>query len=201
VPYALLDSWSTCGVRCLVHGSCGGRGRVDQGQGLELTGCHEQLGKTTGAGPLRPGCELHHVHIDAARDGGLRPFPPPKSCAGTTGTARTRPPDAGTGFEPWIRDLRGRRPDRHTAAGRGLVPFTWQFNHCITAIKVDDSAQGPAVIEHPDLGRLVIFDGTDAYTRSGASRRPRGRPAADREGGRNRPGRAAEALPKSDVDV
>lgn len=36
-----------------------------------------------------------------------------------------------------------------------------QFNHCIIAIKVDDSVTTPGVIIHPTLGRLLIFDPTN----------------------------------------
>jgi transglutaminase-like putative cysteine protease len=35
-----------------------------------------------------------------------------------------------------------------------------QFNHCIIAIKVSDKTQLPTVIDHPKLGRLLIFDAT-----------------------------------------
>src|SRR5258708_2274718 len=39
-----------------------------------------------------------------------------------------------------------------------------QFNHCIVAIKVSDETQVATVITHPKLGRLLIFDATDADT-------------------------------------
>ncbi len=39
-----------------------------------------------------------------------------------------------------------------------------QFNHCIIAIKVSDETKAPSVVTHPTLGRLLIFDPTDAYT-------------------------------------
>lgn len=39
-----------------------------------------------------------------------------------------------------------------------------QFNHCIIAVKVSDETQSPTVINHPALGRLLIFDATDPYT-------------------------------------
>lgn len=39
-----------------------------------------------------------------------------------------------------------------------------QFNHCIIAVKVSDSIQSSTVINHPTLGRLLIFDATDPYT-------------------------------------
>ncbi len=39
-----------------------------------------------------------------------------------------------------------------------------QFNHCIIAIKVGAEINLPTVIEHPALGRLLIFDATDEHT-------------------------------------
>lgn len=39
-----------------------------------------------------------------------------------------------------------------------------QFNHCIIAVKVSDATTGSTIIEHPKLGRLLIFDATDPYT-------------------------------------
>lgn len=43
-------------------------------------------------------------------------------------------------------------------------PSPDQFNHCIIAIKVSDETKGPTIIEHPTLGRLLIFDATDEFT-------------------------------------
>lgn len=42
-------------------------------------------------------------------------------------------------------------------------PSPLQFNHCIVAIQVDGAVKGPAVLEHPALGRLLFFDPTNAY--------------------------------------
>jgi hypothetical protein len=39
-----------------------------------------------------------------------------------------------------------------------------QFNHCIIAVKVSDATQAATIIDHPKLGRLLIFDATDSYT-------------------------------------
>ncbi len=39
-----------------------------------------------------------------------------------------------------------------------------QFNHCIIAIRISDSTDGPTVINHAKLGRLLIFDATDRFT-------------------------------------
>jgi transglutaminase-like putative cysteine protease len=43
-------------------------------------------------------------------------------------------------------------------------PSPQQFNHCIIAVKVKDETQTPTVINHPALGRLLIFDPTDDDT-------------------------------------
>ncbi len=39
-----------------------------------------------------------------------------------------------------------------------------QFNHCIIAVKLNEPANVPTVIEHAKLGKLLIFDATDPYT-------------------------------------
>jgi Transglutaminase-like superfamily len=39
-----------------------------------------------------------------------------------------------------------------------------QFNHAIIAIKVPDDVALPSVINHPKLGRLLIFDPTESET-------------------------------------
>lgn len=39
-----------------------------------------------------------------------------------------------------------------------------QFNHCIIAVKVNDTTQSQSVINHPKLGRLLVFDATDPFT-------------------------------------
>lgn len=41
------------------------------------------------------------------------------------------------------------------------------FNHCIIAIKVSNETKAQTIIEHPRLGRLLIFDPTDPYTTLG----------------------------------
>lgn len=43
-------------------------------------------------------------------------------------------------------------------------PSPTQFNHCIIAIKVSDQTVAGTVIQHPTLGRLLIFDATDEHT-------------------------------------
>ena len=41
---------------------------------------------------------------------------------------------------------------------------SFQFNHCIIAVKVSDETKSPTIITHPKLGRLLIFDATDDDT-------------------------------------
>jgi hypothetical protein len=43
-------------------------------------------------------------------------------------------------------------------------PSPQQFNHCIIAVKVSDETQGPTIISHARLGRLMIFDPTAEET-------------------------------------
>jgi hypothetical protein len=43
-------------------------------------------------------------------------------------------------------------------------PSPRQFNHCIIAVKISDQTQVATVLNHPTLGRLLIFDATDDNT-------------------------------------
>lgn len=58
-----------------------------------------------------------------------------------------------------------------TAGGRKEIRENWpsplQFNHCILAISVDPTVEAPAIITHPALGRLVIFDPTNEFIPAG----------------------------------
>lgn len=47
-------------------------------------------------------------------------------------------------------------------------PSPLQFNHVILAIRVDESVKSPAVFDHPDLGRLLIFDPTNEFVPIGS---------------------------------
>ena len=47
---------------------------------------------------------------------------------------------------------------------RSEWPSPQQFNHCIIAIKVSDETKGQPTIDHPRLGRLLIFDPTAEET-------------------------------------
>ena len=47
---------------------------------------------------------------------------------------------------------------------RASWPSPQQFNHCIIAVKVSDQTQARTIIQHPTLGRLLMFDATDEQT-------------------------------------
>jgi hypothetical protein len=47
---------------------------------------------------------------------------------------------------------------------RASFPSPKQFNHCIIAVKVSDETKASTIIDHPKLGRLLIFDPTDSET-------------------------------------
>ena len=50
---------------------------------------------------------------------------------------------------------------------RAEWPSPRQFNHCIIAVKVGPEIVAPSVINSEKLGRIMIFDATDPYTRVG----------------------------------
>ncbi|HMV99924.1 MAG TPA: DUF3857 domain-containing protein [Acidobacteriota bacterium] len=43
-------------------------------------------------------------------------------------------------------------------------PSPHQFNHCIVGVKVSDETKLETVVQHPGLGRILIFDPTDEFT-------------------------------------
>jgi hypothetical protein len=47
---------------------------------------------------------------------------------------------------------------------RASWPSPQQFNHCIIAVKVSDATVASTIIQHPTLGRLLMFDATDEQT-------------------------------------
>ncbi len=47
-------------------------------------------------------------------------------------------------------------------------PSPGNFNHCITALRPPEDLDCPAIVEHPDMGRLLLFDPTDDITPVGS---------------------------------
>ncbi len=105
------------------------------------------------------------VALDAANAGGLIPRPAPRvlqcnygDCKDKATLLRALLAAAGVKSYPLI----------VMASGRQRLESSWpavaQFNHCILAIAVDGSVQSSAIVEHPTLGRLLVFDPTDQFT-------------------------------------
>jgi hypothetical protein len=55
--------------------------------------------------------------------------------------------------------------DRNYVRAEWASPY--QFNHAVIAIAVPNTVSGPALLIHPVLGRLLIFDPTDSETPAG----------------------------------
>lgn len=70
---------------------------------------------------------------------------------------------------------------------RSEWPSPMQFNHCILAISVGSDVVSDAVVVHPTLGRLLVFDPTDEHTPFGtladADLAPQGLLLAGSQGG------------------
>ncbi|QYM78728.1 DUF3857 domain-containing protein [Horticoccus luteus] len=108
------------------------------------------------------------IDLDAAHAGGFRPRPAPAVFRCNYGDCKDkstllRALLAAHGVESW--------PVAVFALDRDRVKPDWpsplQFNHCILAIRIGDNAQPPALLVHPTLGRLMLFDPTDPYTPPG----------------------------------
>ena len=114
------------------------------------------------------------IQLDAAHAGGMIPRPANRvlqcnygDCKDKATLLRALLAAAGIVSHPLI-VLSGARD--HIEAD---WPSPTQFNHCILAIAVDASVQSAAILEHPQLGRLLIFDPTDEYTPLGLLARHR----------------------------
>lgn len=105
------------------------------------------------------------IALDAANAGGLIPRPAPRvlqcnygDCKDKATLLRALLGAAGVKAYPLI----------VMANGRQRIEASWpavsQFNHCVLAIAVDNSVQSSAAVEHPTLGRLLVFDPTDQFT-------------------------------------
>ena len=114
--------------------------------------------------------QVHYIMIqlDAANGGSLTPRPASRvfqcnygDCKDKATLLRALLASQGIESYPVVVFSGGRTPIRE------IWPSPSQFNHCILAIKVDDSVTGPALLVHPRLGRLLVFDPTDEYTPAG----------------------------------
>lgn len=114
------------------------------------------------------------ILLDTANGGGLIPRPATRvlqcnygDCKDKSTLLRALLAESGVRAHPLI----------VLVEGRNRVEADWpspmQFNHCVVAIEVDASVESSALIEHPVLGRLLVFDPTDAFTPVGRLGRTR----------------------------
>lgn len=105
------------------------------------------------------------ILLDSGNAGGMIPRPAPRvlqcnygDCKDKSTLLRTLLAEAGIKSYPLI----------VLAGGRSRLETDWpsptQFNHCVLAIAVDGSVESSSIIDHPSLGRLLVFDPTDPFT-------------------------------------
>ena len=108
------------------------------------------------------------IQTDLARGGGYRPHSATQVFQKLYGDCKdkanlTRAMLKAVGIEAY--------PVAIYSGDRSHVPENWPsfsvFNHAISAIAVGPDTKGPAIVEHPKLGRLLLFDSTDPYVQPG----------------------------------
>ena len=108
------------------------------------------------------------IQTDLARGGGYRPHSATQVFQKLYGDCKdkanlTRSMLKAIGIEAY--------PVAIYSGDRSHVPENWPsfsvFNHAISAIAVGPDTKAPAIIEHPKLGRLLLFDSTDPYVQPG----------------------------------
>jgi transglutaminase-like putative cysteine protease len=105
------------------------------------------------------------IQVGTGRGGGYRPHPATEVFAKSYGDCKDkanlmRAMLSVLKIESYMVSITADDPD--------YVRAEWasphQFNHCIIAVKISDATQSHAVVVHPKLGRLLMFDATDPYT-------------------------------------
>lgn len=105
------------------------------------------------------------VQMGITNGGGYRPRPAPRvlergygDCKDKANLMRTLL--GSLGRESWLVTVRDGEPEQVAEGWPSPLPF----NHCILAIRLRGPHGLPAEVVHPRLGRLLIFDPTDAFT-------------------------------------
>jgi Domain of Unknown Function with PDB structure (DUF3857)/Transglutaminase-like superfamily len=108
------------------------------------------------------------IQVDIARGGGYRPHAAPLVFQRRYGDCK----DKANLMRAMLRAIGiAAYPIAIFAGDRTHVTREWPslgaFNHAISAIRVGPETNAPAILEHPVLGRLLLFDPTDPYTPPG----------------------------------
>jgi hypothetical protein len=133
---------------------------------LQLTAnAKTELEKIQAIGRYVQNIQYISIQIGPNRGGGMRPHSASEVFAKSYGDCK----DKANLMRAMLRavGLKG-YPVGIYSGDRSYVREEWpspqQFNHCIIAVKVSDETKAPAVVTHPTLGRLLIFDATDDTT-------------------------------------
>jgi hypothetical protein len=127
--------------------------------------CQTELEKIAAIGRHAQAINYVSIQIGVGRGGGYRPHLATEVFAKSYGDCKDkanlmRAMLKAVGIQSYLVSINSGDP----TYVRKEWPSPQQFNHCIIAVKVSDETQAPTIINHPTLGRLLIFDPTDDNT-------------------------------------
>ena len=124
-----------------------------------------EMEKITAVGRFVQAINYVSIQIGTGRGGGYRPHAATEVFAKSYGDCKDkanlmRAMLKSIGIKSYLVSIYAGDPN-HV---RREWPSPHQFNHCIIAVKISDESQALTVVDHPTLGRLLIFDATDDIT-------------------------------------
>lgn len=136
------------------------------GKARQITAASKtEMDKITAVGRFVQAVNYVSIQIGTGRGGGYRPHTAIEVFAKSYGDCKDkanlmRAMLKAIGIKSYLVSIYSGDPN-HV---RREWPSPHQFNHCIIAVKVSDETQALTVVDHPTLGRLLIFDATDDIT-------------------------------------
>jgi hypothetical protein len=128
-------------------------------------GAKTELEKIQAIGRYVQNLQYIAIQTGIGRGGGYRPHPAPEVFAKSYGDCKDkanlmRAMLKAVNIDAYLVSIYSGDP----AYVREEWPSPQQFNHCIIAVRVGAETKAASVVEHPTLGRLLIFDATDENT-------------------------------------
>jgi Domain of Unknown Function with PDB structure (DUF3857)/Transglutaminase-like superfamily len=136
------------------------------GKARQLTAASKtEMEKITAVGRFVQAVNYVSIQIGTGRGGGYRPHAATEVFAKSYGDCKDkanlmRAMLKAIGIQSYLVSIYSGDPN-HV---RREWPSPHQFNHCIIAVRISDETQALTVVDHPTLGRLLIFDATDDIT-------------------------------------
>lgn len=133
-----------------------------------VQGANTEMDKIRAIGRFTQQVNYVSVQVNLAKGGGYRPHPATQVFQKLYGDCKdkanlTRAMLKAVGITAY--------PVAIYSGDRSHVVEDWpslgDFNHAISAIRVGPDTQGPAVLDHPSMGRLLFFDPTNPYVPPG----------------------------------